>query len=301
MALRNDLPVTTFSLVACDPHTGDVGVAVASKFLAVGAVVPWARAGVGAVAAQAWANTSYGPRGLDLLAAGKSPKEALDALIQADNQAEHRQAGIVDAQGHSATWTGHECHSWAGGVAGPNFAAQGNILVGEATISAMAETFQREKGSLWRRMLAGLAAGQWAGGDSRGQQAAALLVVREHGGYGGFNDRMIDLRVDDAIHPIDELAHLLDIYELLFLKPLPEDMLSIDNGLATDLQRLLTITGDYEGAHTGAWGSETYDALEQFGSRENLEERLLHNPADARIDRKVLDYLREHAEQQTAR
>ncbi|HKW20534.1 MAG TPA: DUF1028 domain-containing protein, partial [Ktedonobacterales bacterium] len=167
--------------------------------------------------------------------------------------------------------------------------------------SAMAETFQREKGSLWRRMLAGLAAGQRAGGDSRGQQAAALLVVREHGGYGGFNDRMIDLRVDDAIHPIDELAHLLDIYELLFLKPLPEDMLSIDNGLATDLQRLLTITGDYEGAHTGAWGSETYDALEQFGSRENLEERLLHNPADARIDRKVLDYLREHAEQQTAR
>jgi uncharacterized Ntn-hydrolase superfamily protein len=301
MVLRNDLPVTTFSLVACDPRSGDLGVAVASKFLAVGAVVPWARAGVGAVAAQAWANTSYGPRGLDLLAAGKSPKEALDTLIQEDNQAEHRQAGIVDAQGHSATWTGHECHSWAGGIAGPNFAAQGNILVGEATIAAMAETFQHEKGSLWRRMLAGLAAGQRAGGDSRGQQAAALLVVREHGGYGGFNDRMIDLRVDDAVHPIDELAHLLDIHELLFLKPLPEDMLSIDPALATELQRLLTITGDYEGAHTGAWGSETYDALEQFGSRENLEERLLHNPADARIDRKVLDYLREHAQQQAAR
>ena len=295
MALRNDLPVNTFSLVACDPRTGDLGVAVASKFLAVGAVVPWARAGVGAVAAQAWANTSYGPRGLDLLAAGKSPKEALDTLIQEDPQAEHRQAGIVDAKGYSATWTGRECHAWAGGVAGPNFTAQGNILVGEATITALAEVFQRETGSLWRRMLAALAAGQAAGGDSRGQQSAALLVVRENGGYGGFNDRMIDLRVDDAAHPIDELSRLLDMHELLFLKPNPEDMLLVDNELAIDLQRLLTITGDYQGAHTGAWGSETYDALESFGSRENLEERLLHNPADARIDRKVLEYLREQA------
>ncbi len=205
MALRNDLPVTTFSLVACDPKNGDLGVAVASKFLAVGAVVPWARAGVGAVAAQAWANTSYGPRGLDLLATGKSPKEALDALIQEDAQADQRQAGMVDAQGHSATWTGNGCQSWAGGVAGQNFAAQGNILLGEATITALAETFQHETGSLWRRMVAALAAGQQAGGDSRGQQSAALLVVRDKGGYGGFNDRMIDLRVDDATRPIDEL------------------------------------------------------------------------------------------------
>src|SRR5512146_2018061 len=182
MALRNHLPVTTFSLVACDPKTGDVGVAVASKFLAVGAVVPWARAGVGAVAAQAWANTSYGPNGLDLLAAGKSPKEALDALIHDDAQADQRQAGIVDARGHSATWTGTSCHSWAGGVAGPNFAAQGNILVGEATITALANTFQYTTGSLWRRMVAALESGQQAGGDSRGQQSAALLVVRNNGG-----------------------------------------------------------------------------------------------------------------------
>jgi uncharacterized Ntn-hydrolase superfamily protein len=296
MTLRNDLPVTTFSLVASDPRTGDLGVAVASKFLAVGAVVPWARAGVGAVAAQAWANTSYGPRGLDLLAAGNYPKDALDTLIRDDSQAEHRQAGIVDAQGHSATWTGRECNSWAGGVAGPNFAAQGNILVGEATVTALAETFQRETGSLWRRMVAALAAGQRAGGDSRGQQSAALLVVREGGGYGGFNDRMIDLRVDDAAQPIDELVRLLDIHELLFLKPLPEDMLPVDETLASELQRLLTITGDYQGAHTGAWGGETYSALEKFGARENLEERLLHSPADARIDRKVLEYLREYTQ-----
>jgi len=292
MALRNDLPVTTFSLVACDPHTGDVGVAVASKFLAVGAVVPWARAGVGAVAAQAWANTSYGPRGLDLLAAGKSPKEALDALIQADSQAEHRQAGIVDAQGHSATWTGHECHSWAGGIAGPNFAAQGNILVGEATITAMAETFQHAKGSLWRRMLAGLDAGQRAGGDSRGQQAAALLVVREHGGYGGFNDRMIDLRVDEHPQPIAELARLLDYYELLFLKPLPEDLLPIDGALATELQQLLTRSGDYSGPVTGIFDDATFQALERYGGRENLEERLLHDSNDQRLDRKVIEYMR---------
>lgn len=295
MALRNDPPVTTFSLVACDPKTGDLGVAVASKFLAVGAVVPWARGGIGAVAAQAWANTSYGPKGLDLLAAGRSPKEALDALIQEDAQAEQRQAGIVDITGRSATWTGNGCHNWAGGVAGQNFAAQGNILVGEATITAMAETFQHATGSLWRRMITALAAGQAAGGDSRGQQAAALLVVRERGGYGGFNDRMIDLRVDDAAQPIVELSRLLNIHELLFLKPRPEDMLPIDNTVASELQRLLTRTGDYHGANSGAWGSETYEALESFGARENLEERLLHTPSDARIDSKVLDYLREHA------
>jgi uncharacterized Ntn-hydrolase superfamily protein len=295
MVLRNDRPVNTFSLVACDPRNGDLGVAVASKFLAVGALVPWAQAGVGAVATQAWANTSYGPRGLELIAAGKSPKEALDTLIQDDPQADQRQAGMVDAQGHSATWTGDGCQSWAGGLAGPNFAAQGNILVGEATITALAETFQRETGPLWRRMVAALAAGQQAGGDSRGQQSAALLVVREHGGYGGFNDRMIDLRVDDAAQPIEELSRLLDIYELLFLKPLPEDMLPIDNEIASELQRLLTRTGDYIGAHSGAWGSETYAALERFGSRENLEERLLHDPADARIDHTVLEYLRKQA------
>jgi uncharacterized Ntn-hydrolase superfamily protein len=295
MAPHNELPVNTFSLVAFDPETGDIGVAVASKFLAVGAVVPWARAGVGAVATQAWANTSYGPRGLDLLAAGKSPKEALDAMIQEDERAEQRQAGIVDAQGHSATWTGRDCQAWAGGIAGPNFAAQGNILVGEPTVTMMAETFPREKGSLWRRMIAALAAGQQAGGDNRGQQSAALVVVRKGGGYAGFNDRMIDLRVDDAPHPIDELSRLLDMHELLFLKPQDKDMLTIDDALASELQRLLTITGDYEGAHSGAWGSETYAALEKFGSRENLEERLLHNPADARIDRKVLEYLRDHA------
>jgi len=216
---RIDRRVHTFSIVAYDPQTGDLGIAVQSKFLAVGAVVPWARASVGAIATQAWANTSYGPKGLELLAEGKSPDEVREILIAADANADHRQFGIVDAQGRAATYTGPTCNVWAGGVAGPNFAAQGNILVGEETVTAMAATFQQEQGALWRRLVAALAAGQRAGGDSRGQQSAALLVVREGGGYGGFNDRLIDLRVDDHPHPIDELARLVDAYELLFLKP----------------------------------------------------------------------------------
>ncbi|MBF6589397.1 MAG: DUF1028 domain-containing protein, partial [Ktedonobacterales bacterium] len=216
--LRIERPITTFSLVGRDPETGDLGIAVQSKFLAVGAVVPWARAGVGAVATQSWANTSYGPRGLDLLAAGTSAEAAIAMLTRDDERATQRQAGIVDARGHAATYTGADCNSWAGGVAGPNFAAQGNILIGEATVTSMAETFQRTPGPLWHRLVTALAAGQRAGGDSRGQQSAALLVVREGGGYGGFNDRMIDLRVDDHPRPIDELARILDLYELLFLK-----------------------------------------------------------------------------------
>ena len=284
----------TFSIVARDPQTGDLGIAVQSKFLAVGAVVPWARAGIGAVATQSWANTTYGPRGLELLAQGKTPEEAMAALTADDPQADQRQAGIVDAQGRSATYTGSGCNAWAGGVSGPNFAAQGNILVGKATIVAMAETFARAEGPLWHRLVAALAAGQRAGGDSRGQQSAALLVVREHGGYSGFNDRMIDLRVDDHPQPIEELARLVQLHELLFLKPAPEDLLPIDHALATELQHLLARSGDYHGSATGAFDEDTFTALERFGGRENLEERLLHDKADARLDRHVLAYMREH-------
>jgi uncharacterized Ntn-hydrolase superfamily protein len=289
---RIDRRVNTFSIVAYDPRNGDLGIAVQSKFLAVGAVVPWAKAGVGAIATQAWANTSYGPSGLDLLAEGRSPEEVRGILTAADANANQRQFGIVDAQGRAATYTGSGCNAWAGGVSGPNFAAQGNILVGEATVTAMAETFQREQCALWRRLVAALAAGQRAGGDSRGQQSAALLIVRASGGYGGFNDRLMDLRVDDHPHPIEELARLVDAYEMLFLKPLPEDMLAIDGAVATELQQLLARSGDYSGPATGAFDEATYHALERYCGRENLEERLLHDPADARIDRKVLDYMR---------
>jgi uncharacterized Ntn-hydrolase superfamily protein len=291
---RVDQPVTTFSIVGRDAETSDLGIAVQSKFLAVGAVVPWARAGVGAVATQSWANTSYGPRGLDMLAAGQPAQQALDALVAGDERPEQRQAGIVDARGGSATYSGSGCFPWAGGIAGPNFAAQGNILVSEQTVVALAQTFERTQGPLWRRLLAALAAGQAAGGDSRGQQSAALLVVREAGGYGGFNDRFIDLRVDDHPQPITELARLMDIHELLFFKPAPEDMLPLDAALTSELQTLLTRSGDYAGPVSGAYNEATFRALERYGGRENLEERLAHEPSEARIDRKVMEYLREH-------
>jgi uncharacterized Ntn-hydrolase superfamily protein len=291
---RIERPVTTFSIVGRDAATGELGIAVQSKFLAVGAVVPWARADVGAIATQSWANTSYGPRGLEILAAGQSAQETLDALVAADERPEQRQAGIVDAHGGSATYTGPGCAPWAGGIAGPNFAAQGNILVSEATVVALAETFERTSGPLWRRLLAALTAGQAAGGDSRGMESAALLVVRAAGGYGGFNDRFIDLRVDDHPQPITELARLLDIHELLFFKPAPEDMLPLDATLTSELQTLLTRSGHYTGPVNGGYDEATFRALERYGGRENLEERLAHAPDEPWIDRKVIEYMREH-------
>jgi uncharacterized Ntn-hydrolase superfamily protein len=217
--------VSTYSIVGRDGTNGDLGIAVQSKFLAVGAVVPWARAGVGAVATQSYANTAYGPRGLDLLAAGHSAEAALQALITDDAGADQRQVGIVDAQGRAATFTGPGCHAWAGGIAAPDFAAQGNILVGEDTVRALADTFQRATGPLSHRLLEALAAGQRAGGDRRGQQSAALLVVRAGAGYAGFNDRYIDLRVDDHPDPTVELTRLLTQHELYFLPPASGDLI----------------------------------------------------------------------------
>lgn len=206
-------PVATFSCVGFDPVTGDLGVVVQSKFFAVGSVVPHARAGVGAIATQAFANTAYGPAGLDLLAKGESPEAVLAAITGADSLAARRQVGIVDAKGRSATYTGAECMAWAGGTSGPGFAAQGNILVSEATVKAMATAFGDTRGLLGDRLLAALEAGQAAGGDSRGMQSAALLIVRAGGGYGGFNDRYCDLRVDDAVDPIKELRRVYNIWK----------------------------------------------------------------------------------------
>lgn len=206
-------PVATFSIVAFDPRTGELGVAVQSKFFGVGSVVPWARAGVGAVATQSYANTRYGPEGLALLAAGKTPEEALATLTAADADAARRQAGVVDARGRAASFTGTNCLAWAGHFVGTNFCAQGNLLAGEAVVAAMARAFDRARargeGGLADWLVAALQAAQDAGGDRRGQQSAALLVVREGGGYGGFNDRFVDLRVEDHPQPIAELARLL--------------------------------------------------------------------------------------------
>jgi uncharacterized Ntn-hydrolase superfamily protein len=219
-ARRPDLPlVATFSIVAADPRTGEIGVAVQSRFLAVGAVVPWAKAGVGAVATQALGNTTYGPEGLALLAAGSAPEEAIRQLTARDAKKEVRQVGIVNAEGKAATFTGAECLEWAGGRTGANYAAQGNILAGEAVVAAMAESFEKSAKSgkeLAQRLIDALAAGQAAGGDRRGMQSAALLVVREGWGYGGHNDRYRDLRVDDHAEPIAELQRLYELHTRIF-------------------------------------------------------------------------------------
>jgi len=208
--------VATFSIAGYDPEAKEWGIAVQSKFLAVGAVVPWAKAGVGAVATQSYANTAYGPDGLALMAEGKSAQETLDALLEADEGKAFRQVGIVDAEGGAATFTGERCNDWAGGRTGEHYCAQGNILAGEAVVDAMAATFEETEGDLGARLIAALAAGQEEGGDKRGRQSAALLVVKEKGGYGGYNDRYRDLRVDDHPEPIEELGRIYAMHKRVF-------------------------------------------------------------------------------------
>jgi uncharacterized Ntn-hydrolase superfamily protein len=211
--------VATFSIVAYDPATEELGVAVQSKFIAVGSVVPWARAGVGAIATQAFANTTYGPRGLGLLEQGDDPEEVLKELTEDDERRDVRQAGIVSAGGKSATYTGKKCNAWAGGIAGENFACQGNILAGEDVVRNMARSFRESKGDLGTRLIDALLAGQAAGGDSRGMQSAALLIVRRGWGYGGLNDRYRDLRVDDHPDPIQELKRVYELHREIFPPP----------------------------------------------------------------------------------
>ena len=233
----------TFSIVARDPDNGDLGVAVASKFLAVGAVVPWARAGVGAIATQAWANVAYGPDGLMALAGGAAADRVVSTLTGADAHADQRQLGVVDAQGGAASHTGAACLTWAGGRTGAGVAVQGNILVGPAVVDDMLAAFVASTGGLPDRLLTALAAGDAAGGDARGRQSAALLVVRADGGYSGGDDRWIDLRVDDHPAPIPELARLLGVFRLLSERPAPADLLAIDPALAAELRARLARAG----------------------------------------------------------
>jgi uncharacterized Ntn-hydrolase superfamily protein len=282
--------LATFSIVAFDPKNGDLGVAVQSKFLAAGAVVPWAKAGVGAIATQSWANTSYGPKGLELLSLGLSAPEVVEILIAEDEGRDLRQVGIVDAQGKAAAYTGKGCFEWAGHIIGPGYACQGNILAGPKVVEAMAEAFEKSEGELAHRLVAALEAGQAAGGDRRGQQSAALLVVREKGGYGGFNDRYVDLRVDDHPEPIKELKRLLSLYELYFFKPKPEDLVEIKGEIAMEIQRILLKTGDYKGPLSGQYDEATKEAFKNLCLRENLEERWQEEPL---VDLTVLNFLRE--------
>ena len=205
------MPIGTFSIVAYDPDRQEWGVGVASRVIAVGAIVPFAKAGVGAIATQSLANTTYGPKGLELLSQGKSAGEAIKSLTDADKGRAQRQVGIVDANGNPATYTGAGCNLWAGGKTGKHYTCQGNILAGEAVVTDMAKAYEEAKGPLAWRLMAALEAAEKAGGDKRGKQSAALLVVRDKAGYSGFDDRMIDLRVDEHTQPVQELARILNL------------------------------------------------------------------------------------------
>ena len=268
-------PVATYSIVACDLDAWQWGVAVQSKFLAVGSVVPWAEPGAGAVATQSYANPRYGPDGLALLHQGRSAQEVVDELTRADEGRDQRQVGVVDAHGGAATFTGSGCHDWAGGRTGDGYAAQGNILVSGDTVDALAETFQSMGGTLAERLLASLAAAQAAGGDRRGQQSAALLVVERDGGYAGLSDTLVDLRVDDHERPIEELARLYEAHDLLFGQTRREEWLVVDGDLRTELDERLLRAG--------------YKRLEDWAGVANLEERV---DGEEAIDPVVLRELR---------
>ncbi|MCT8138093.1 DUF1028 domain-containing protein [Anaerobacillus sp. CMMVII] len=278
--------VATFSIVGFDPTTKELGIAVQSKFLGVGAVVPWAKAGVGAVATQSYANTTYGPKGLELMASGKTAQETINLLTDEDEDRALRQVGIVDANGNAATFTGDNCFDWAGGIAEEHFAAQGNILVSEETVKAMAETFKGTAGTLAERLLAALDAAQEAGGDSRGKQSAALLIVKEEGGYGGYNDRAIDLRVDDHPDPIKELIRIYELQQLYFSKPKEGDVINIDEETMIEISKALQTLGYLR---VDACKTEDFaEALNQFILTENFEER---QQEKGKIDKKVLQFL----------
>ena len=307
----------TFSIVALDQATGDIGVAVQSKFLAVGSVVPWAKADVGAVATQSFANVAYGPDGLALLATGAPAQEVLDRLVAGDDLRGERQVGIVDAHGGAATHTGGGCFDWAGGRTGRGFAAQGNILAGPEVVDGLADTFLAGGAPFPELLVRCLSAADGAGGDRRGRESAALLVVRAAGGYGGGNDRWIDLRVDDHPDPIAELGRLLDLHRLYLDRPTVEELTPIDAGTAVELRRDLDQLGAGPGGRTttvyvrmhpeldesggarpligqpravpAGWNEEWHEALLDWMSVENLEER---SAALGWIDPRVREVLR---------
>jgi uncharacterized Ntn-hydrolase superfamily protein len=299
----------TYSLVAYDSATGDIGVAVQSKFPNVGGIVPWGRAGVGAVATQSLGNTAYGERGLDLIAQGATAEEALRIVMRTDTMLQDRQVGMVDARGNAASFTGTSTFDWAGGrvgaptghgntpgskgqvIVGRGFTAQANIMVSDQTVKNLAETFERSTGSLADRLMAALKAGQAGGGDKRGMQSAALLVVRRNGGYLGANDRFIDIRVYDAKDPIAELERLLALHKLHFFPSEPKDLVPLTPALVARLEPILLA----EPAHQpekwlkrrqGSATPEFLEALKNFMYWENYDVRVR---MDGKIDRVVLD------------
>jgi len=269
--------VSTYSICACDVDARQWGVAVQSRFLAVGCIVPWAKPLVGAIATQSWANPRYGPEGLELLEDGLSAEEAVERLTAADDQRAQRQLGIVDGEGRGATYTGSACHDWAGGRVGAGYAAQGNILVSAETVDALAETFESTAGEpLARRLLDCLDAAQAAGGDRRGQQSAALLVVGPEQGFAGLSDVFVDLRVDDHERPLEELRRIFAIHQELFGKTPRSQWIEVDSELRKEIGDRLAALG--------------YDRLEDWAGVANLEERV--DGEDA-VDPVVLERLRQ--------
>ena len=280
---RSDV-VATYSIVSCDLEAGQWGVAVQSKFLAVGSVVPWAEPHVGAIATQSYANPRYGPDGLALLREGRSAEEVVESLTASDDGRAERQVGVVDAQGHAATFTGEACHDWAGGRTGNGYAAQGNILVSQETVAALAVTFEQNGHlSLAERLVECLAAAQAAGGDRRGQQSASLLIVEKDAGYANLSDVVVDLRVDDHERPIVELRRLYGLHNELFGITPPEDWLTVDEALSAELRDRLGKLG-YDG--------ELDRAFNDWAGTENLEERV---DGVERIDPIVLGALRKQS------
>jgi len=284
---------STFSVVAYDFGNADLGVAVQSKFPAVGAVVPWARARVGAVATQASVNVTFGPDGLRLLEEGLSAKEALRRLLEQDSHPEVRQAAVVDSKGEVSAHTGKECMEWAGHVSGKGYSCQGNILTSSRVVEAMARGYEENEGDLIDRLIAALSAGQAAGGDRRGQQSAAILVVREKGGYEGFTDRYLDLRVDEHTRPIEELKRVLGVYDMTMLsREDPKNFLTIDGNIAMVIQRNLTKLGTYKGEITCKFDDLTKNALGSWVNINNFENRMRE---PGRIWKSILDYMEEMA------
>jgi uncharacterized Ntn-hydrolase superfamily protein len=273
--------VATYSIVAADLEASQWGVAVQSKFLAVGSVVPWAEPDVGAVATQAYANPRYGPEGLSLLREGLSAEEVVDRLTSADDGRDHRQLGIVDRKGNAATYTGKECMDWAGGRTGTGYAAQGNILVSAETVDALAETFEGSAGRpLAERLIDCLAAAQEAGGDSRGQQSSALLVVERDGGYAQMSDVVVELRVEDHEHPIEELRRIYTLHDEIFGTTPRGEWVDVDDTLAAELRERLAKLG-YDG--------ELTETFPRWAGKENLEDRV---DGHEQIDPVVLEVLR---------
>lgn len=284
----------TFSIAAFDPENGDLGIAVQSKFPNVGVVIPFARAGIGAIATQSYCNTSFGPRGLKLLQKGATPQDVVDELIAGDEEREYRQLAVINAHGNGAAYTGAQCFEWCGSIVEDNFSVQGNCLASDAVANNMAQSMRDSQGTLAERLLDALAAGQAAGGDRRGQQSAALLVVREGGGYGGHDDRYVDISVYDHSAPIEELYRLYAIHRLTYFRSDPDKLVPAEGEIARELQEIMKAHSFYGGEIDGLFNEVTRNALHDFMGWENYDERIRN---DELVDIEVLEDIRKKHQQ----